>query len=192
MNFKKWLKEEKGGGGIGVFLILIIIAAAYYAIEFGSPNSRINNINNINETEDLNDPAPLYSEGNLISSDEGYYAANPEVPENLNTAHQPINEAPEKSKPLPADSLAENRNDAAPPEHKPVVTHEAEKRTGVSAVSKSKSKPKAKPKRKRLSYEDLVKRKLKQGKTVKQIADETGLDKKYIREVKRRTQQVVW
>jgi pyruvate/2-oxoglutarate dehydrogenase complex dihydrolipoamide acyltransferase (E2) component len=49
-------------------------------------------------------------------------------------------------------------------------------------------KPKAKPKptRKRISNEDLVRSKLRAGMSVRQIAKATGLEKKYIRDIKKR------
>ena len=58
----------------------------------------------------------------------------------------------------------------------------------VAPVTKPATKPKSKykPKAKKVSAETMVRSRLKAGKSVRQIAKETGLPKKYIRELKKR------
>jgi hypothetical protein len=164
-------------------LIVIIIAASIYAVEIGSSNL-------------LYEPEPAFSEADLISPETEYSAGIPVGSENVNTAHRQTYESPEYKNSLSGDSVTEDPEENADPESKPAEKPEASSKNRskkeVAKATKAKPKVKAKPKRNHLSNEELVKRKLKQGKTVRQIADETGLDRKYVREVKRRTQQIVW
>jgi hypothetical protein len=179
MNFKRWLKEEKGGGGFGAFLIIVIIAAAIYAVQFGPSNL-------------LYEPEPAFAEAIYIPSEESYEAESQNYGQDSASTHNSVNTYSQPVEAAEPDTQAMAQPEALEPRNEPEVTPVAENKTEVKSTTKPKAKPKAKPKRNRISREELVKRKLDQGKTVKQIADETGLDKKYIREVKRRTQQVVW
>ncbi|MDB5263544.1 MAG: hypothetical protein JWQ14_2827 [Adhaeribacter sp.] len=178
MDFKRWLKEEKGGGGFGAFLIFIIIAASIYAVQFGGSNL-------------LYEPEPDFTTEDFIPPAEEYTRERPPVAEPINTNHR-LYDSSANSHALSTNANADDREENRESENKPAVMPKPENKAAVMADAKTKSKPKAKPKRKLISPEELVKRRLKQGKTVKQIADETGLEKKYIREVRRRTQQVVW
>ncbi|KAA5546733.1 hypothetical protein [Adhaeribacter rhizoryzae] len=184
MNFKRWLKEEKGGGGLGAFLIIVIIAAAIYAVQFGPSNL-------------LYEPEPAFVEAEYITPEEQAESETPDYTQNTYSRHNQISNPGKAVEPEPVDTeivnteiLAHNEKPETPTESE--VSTKSESKPAVTTTSKTKTKPKVKSNRHRLSNEALVKRKLSQGKTVKQIADETGLDRKYIREVKRRTQQVVW
>ncbi|GEO06242.1 hypothetical protein AAE02nite_39060 [Adhaeribacter aerolatus] len=178
MNFKRWLREEKGGGGLGAILIIVIIAAAIYAVQYGPSNL-------------LYEPEPAFAEATYIPPEETYEAESQNYGRDSASLHHSVHTSrePEAAEPDSPDRVepepkpVENRDE-------PAVASATKSKTEVT--TKAKTKPKTKPKRSRLSNEQLVKRKLEQGKTVKQIADETGLDRKYIREVKRRSQQVVW
>ncbi|MGV3587641.1 MAG: hypothetical protein ACO1OF_11600 [Adhaeribacter sp.] len=184
MNFKRWLKEEKGSGGFGAFLIIVIIAAAIYAVQFGPSNL-------------LYEPEPAFVEAEYIAPEEQTERETPDYTQNTYSRHNQISNPGKAVEPEPVDTeivdteiIARTEKPEIPTESE--VSTKSESKPAVTSASKPKAKPKAKTKRHRISNEELVKRKLSQGKTVKQIADETGLDRKYIREVKRRTQQVVW
>ena len=68
------------------------------------------------------------------------------------------------------------------------AAREKEKELVKEKVKTTPPKPKYKPKptRKRISNEALVRSKLRAGMTVRQIAKATGLEKKYIRDIKRK------
>lgn len=177
MNFKSWLKEEKGSGGFGAFLIIIIIAASIYAVQFGPSNL-------------LYDPEPDFTAVAYDSSEGMDVIDNREYSESTYTSHN----NPTDSNVMPEidfrDSLASPRFETPEPRNESRAVSAKEKKSSVNRTTYA--KPKVKIKRKRLSNEELIKRKLAQGKTVRQIAAETGLERRYIREVKRRTQQVIW
>ena len=179
MNFKRWLKEEKGGGGFGVFLIIIIIAAAVYAVQFGSSNL-------------LYEPEPDFAEAVFINPEEEYETDTQENAENRYTPHNKVSNPQENIEPVNPDSLEVEQLETPEPRPEQEITASNENKTEKVNTTKQKSKLNLKPKRNSLSNKELVKRKLKQGKKVRQIADETGLNKKFIREVKRETQQVIW
>lgn len=179
MNFKRWLKEEKGGGGFGAFLIIVIIAAAIYAVQFGPSNL-------------LYEPEPDFVETEFISPEEQAESETPEYTENNYSRHNQISNPGKAEELVPLDTELVARAEKPETPMESEINTKGESKPEVTTASKPKTKPKVKPKHNRLSNEELIKRKLSQGKTVKQIADETGLDRRYIREVKRSTQQVVW
>src|SRR5688572_24122525 len=100
MNFKKWVKEEKGSGGLGVILIVIIIATSIYAVEIGSSNL-------------LYEAEPAFSEADVISPETEYSAGIPVGSENVNAAHRQTYESPEYKNSLSGDSVTEDPEENA-------------------------------------------------------------------------------
>lgn len=114
------------------------------------------------------------------------YDLPPTETEKATSARQVVDRKPFTATPF-SDSAAEAesaKTDSA------LVAKEKEaelaKAKKVAENKKSTTKAKPRPTRKKISNKELVRSKLRAGMSVRQIAKATGLEKKYIREIKKR------
>ncbi len=162
MNWKGWLNDNRGGTGLVIGLMVVVFVGLLYvdSIWYADAAPRRS------EDELVAIAKKLRREDSLAQVQKLTMVVTPVV------AKTPIKESVIQ---MEQDSLAALAA-ATPPTPK------------VKPKTKPTFKPKAKPKPKprTISAEEMVRSRLREGKSVGKIARETGLKRKFIREIKRR------